>query len=357
MSWSTYFNVEPSSVTVSGVLHHDNGMNFSFTGRQHVDITLSDDAPQQWGGWLDVTAPGYQPAHVRVNISSPALLSEDGTVGAGVVLKSAQLPLVTMNGLDLVANGSRWVYNGCSHFLALERLLMGQDVLDYAGFNIYRVFGTMVNVPGQIGMPPLSPDTFLDYYDALDQLCDLLAKRGKYLDFCALADVQLLGWSVSKQQAFIARCADVLRPKTNVLFDLGNEPWNNGFDVRTFTRPNLPFACSRGSIQDAGGEDGFDGPGIAWDCIRVHTRRDFPKMLTHCALPDPLYTYGKPIIIDEPFKLCDPTHGGYFDPALARIGGALGRGGQTGIAFHTPGGVFSRALTPEEDACRAAWVA
>ncbi len=351
--WTTYFNAEPSSIDVSGVLHHDNGQDFPFTGRQHVDVTIADTAPHGWGGWLEVSAPGYSAQRIRVSVVAPALLREDGSA-LGVVLVSAELPRVTVNGLDLVANGSRWVYNGASHFLALLRLLVGQDVIDYPGPNVVRVFGTMVNVPGQAGLPPLTPDGFPGYFDGLSRLADLLSARGQYLDFCALADIQLLGWSVAKQQSFIANCASVLSAKTNVLFDLGNEPWANGWQPENFTRPALPCACSRGSVQDADGHDGYPGPGGAWDCIRVHTRRDFPKMLTHCALPDPLYTYGKPIIVDEPFKLCDPTHGGYFDPRLAQIAGDLGRG-VSGICYHCPGGVMSVPWTPQEAVCAAAF--
>lgn len=300
---------------------------------QRVWLTLTDDHQP--------LAPGsYELALLKSDPGQPPM--------PGVLAyQPPQLPAITVDGLYLQANGVRWTYRGASHFLAFLQYLLGQPVIDYPGPNIYRVFGTMVNVPGQVGLPPLDPDAFGNYFPQLDAFCAALSARGKYLDFCAIADNQLLKKDPGWCQRFLLQCDEVFQGHTNVLPCAGNEPWANGFDRTWFSQPNSTVTWSNASIQDAGqgdaGKDSWDSPQANhWKVIRVHTRRDFPKMLTHCAQPDPLYTYGHPVIIDEPFKYADPTHGGYYDPNYCWIASHLGCGSVSGICYHTEGGTLSR---------------
>lgn len=272
------------------------------------------------------------------------------------------LPVVSVNGLSLVANGQRWTYNGATHFLALERLILGDvnSVVDYAGANTYRVFGTCAAISGQAGLPPLDPDNFPTYFDRLDVLADELARRRRYLHFCALADLAALGKDKQWAQRFVSMCVDVLRPKTNVLFSLGNEPWNkafNGWDYDWIpVRPDLPFYCSRGSIADEAGSYGYDGLGVTWDATEVHPRRDMPKFFSHQMLASVAFDRQLAIIVDESVKFGTvPIFSKqYNDPAIARIVGESGRA-LNGIGFHSPEGCFSIPLEPQTDACRAAF--
>lgn len=360
MPWMVYFNVEPAAVAVSGTLRHDNGIVVPFRGSQHVEIAFPDAAPQGWGGSLEVLASGYMTQFLRVTLGAgpvgdEAHLTDEQGQPVNLTMRPTQLPIVMASGLDLVAGGRRWVYNGATAFLDLALTLIGQEPAWYPGANIRRFFVTCANLCDQTGVPRLSPATFPNWRDGLEKLARWYQSKGIYGDCCVLADCGQLGLDVYAQQTLVAQTAEVLQGHTNLIFDLGNEPWNNGWDRRYFSRPNLPQLCTRGSYIDGAGDDGYDGP-APWDGYRVHPRRDFPKMLAHCALPTVTYDYKHLVIVDEPFKAgeVDIPNKQYTNPRFFQQAGALLRS-INGGTFHSDAGCYSSPLGPVAEACRAAF--
>lgn len=295
---------------------------------------------------LTVTAPGYRDKSLRVGPlgGDPCL--------ANVSLEKGQLSRVSVRGLDFRdENNNRWVYNGATNFLAFERFMLGQEPPLYKGANIHRFTCTMVNVPNQVGLPILRPENFPDYWQKLDEFADWLAMNGVYGEATLLCDCGQLGVDTNWQKNFLAQAAEVLGSKTNILIELVNEYWNNGVEPDRFSRPNIPNPCSSGSVMD-GDEYGYDDT-IQWDYIDVHPRRDYPKMLAHVGLSVPWVQFGKPLVVNEPFKANEypESNKSYIEPGLFRVAGDLGRA-VCGICFHSFDGAYSRALGPTQERCR-----
>lgn len=346
-----YANVLPDSAISQIRLDDGAGTTYTATGIRPEWLHIPE-YERGHGATLTVHAAGYVTHEQRVTLGGDPCL-------ASVSLATATppaLPRLRADGLEIRdANGKRWVYNGATAFLDLELMLMGEEPARYAGANVRRFFVTCANLSGQAGRPPLSPATFPNWRDGLERLAQWYQHEGIYGDCCVLADCGALGLDVPTQQRIVAEAAETIAPYSNMLFDLGNEPWNNQWDRRNFSRPNLQTLVTRGSYTDDDSQDGYKGAD-PWDGYRVHTRRDFPKMLAHCALPTVQYDYSHIVIVDEPFKCgeSDIPNKQYTNPRFFAQAGALGRS-INGICFHTEAGCYSQPLGPQQDACRRAF--
>lgn len=275
------------------------------------------------------------------------------------------LPRLHAQGWDLVTeDGKRWVCAGMTNFLLLQRYLEGQDIdpLLYAGADVYRVTGTMANVPAQVGLRALRPENYSTYWDSLDAFADRLASKGKRFEFTALCDMRTMGLDFDWQQRFVSQAAEVLKSKTNVLFELANEPEHatNQVDYSRFTKPD-GLCCSRGS--SLGGEP---CPVPPWTYSTIHTPRSGAPIYTDVP---PIYMItgytnqgeqypgvNGPCIINEPIGAAEENKPGSRsnDPDLfrriARMSSAW-----SGMMFHCTDAVFSRPLGPVQERCRAAF--
>lgn len=266
------------------------------------------------------------------------------------------LPDITIQGLDFLAGGQRLLVNGILHYLALLNILLGQEPIDYDYGNFIRVALTMVAIPGQIGLPPLDPDAFSNYWDGVRALYQWATSKGKYVAW-SVCDMGMLGKSDAWLQSFLAAFASVF-PTQPGLFLGRNEGWNsvNGSGYL----PHLPIAMPQcgGSTQDASGSYGYDDPGAAAGQIYdVHPRRDIGnppeyKMLTHANLSAPRRQYNKIVVIGEHFKAGTVVLDGkqYNDPDFFRSQGAAFKAANGGF-FNSFNSDYSRPLDGVEQAC------
>jgi hypothetical protein len=289
-----------------------------------------------------------------------ALLHGDASQPMPSVLayQPAVLPAIAMSGLDFVVNGSRWLLNGQDHFLGVLDCVEGREPQTYPDGNTYRTFLTLKYIPGQVGRQPLDPDAIgrTRYWDAVRGFYERATAEAKYV-LWTLGDLHDLGKDEGWLQGFLAEFASVAGDWPG-LFGGTNEPWN-GVNGPRCPRPAIRMPYSPGSITDAGGGDGYEGPGMAGDFCAVHPRRDAApeyKMLTHCNLAAPRRQYGKALIIDEGFKAGTVVLDGkqYNDPDFFRSQGAAYRATNGGI-FHSFNGVYSQPLDGTEQACAAAF--
>lgn len=352
-----YANVSPASAISRLRMDDSTGTTFVSPGIRPEWLSIPE-SERGHGANLSVLAPGYVTKDVRVGPlgGEPCL--------ANVDLQKAEVPGIMVSGLWLYQNGQRWVARAASHYSLLSRIMAGDSLIHYEGANTYRVLLTHVNIANSIGRPPCHPDVFgtQQFFDGIRRMLSWAQDARKVIDACCIADNQLFGKDRAWLVNFIAQCREVFDEFSNVLPCIGNEPWNsvNGFDRTWFSDPGGRHVWSNASIQDAdesqAGNDSWNSSQANhFRLIRPHTRRDFPKMLTHCMLSAPMFDYNHAVYVDEPMKFCDPIRGNYFDPELARIAGQTLRASCSGGCFHTPSGVYSVPLNGSEDACRSAF--
>lgn len=290
-----------------------------------------------------------------------ALLKDDANQPMPDVLayQPAGLPMIGLSGLDFVVNGARWALNGQDHFLALLDMLEGREPIVYPGGNCYRVFLTLASIPQQVGRQTLDPDRFPQFWDATQQLVTWAAAQGKYI-LWSMGDTATLGKDDPWCSRFVQQFGAV-HASAPGLWGGRNEPWNGVNGDIYLPRPAVQMPCSPGSIQDASGSYGYDGPGMTQDFCAVHPRRDAApeyKMLTHCNLSGPRRQYGKALVIDEGFKAGTVVIDGkqYNDPDLFRSQGKAYQAANGGI-YHCFNAVYSQPLDGVEQACAAAFFA
>lgn len=271
------------------------------------------------------------------------------------------LQLLHTDGTDIrQQDGSRWICAGMTNFLLFQRLLEGQDIepLLYAGAELYRITGTMAIVPGQVGLRVLRPETYGEYWPTLERLADLLAAREKRFEFTALCDQRIIGTDLAWQQRYMDQVYEVLRPKSNVLVELGNEVEHatNQIDYRQFRQPEGIFWCRGSSLS------GDKCPLPPGNYSAFHLPRsgaplytDVPPIYMQTGYAGYAGVHG-PVIINEMIGADEIEKPGSrtTDPEVfrrvARMSSAW-----NGATFHATDAVYSRPLGPTQERCRAAF--
>ncbi len=255
MSWTVYFNVEPSDRRVDCMLYSDHGEICAANGQQHVDIVCPDSMPQGWGARLTVGCDGYQTASYRVNAKAPALYLEDGSQLAVVLVPDVPEPIpptptpsgdfIRVNGINLVdGSGRPWLYAGYHIQMMLARMVndgadpipVFQEAMRY-GFNTGVVFG---HVGGQwYEDNGFSLDSRRQEWSSwLATFLDLAASVGFRIDLRVLQGAGNLS-DGEKQDAW-RKAKDVCRGRWNVFpLSPGNESNVNSWDPFAFPAEDL----------------------------------------------------------------------------------------------------------------------
>lgn len=216
-----------------------------------------------------------------------------------------------------------------------------------AGAQGFRVFGTCHF------LFDLDPREDATYYTHLRLFVDVMADRGLYVQFTAMADAQLLAPGFQQRDHW-ERCCDVLADAPNVFVELANEAVKNGVDPRQFSKPGRAPWVSSGSFSD-----GWEPTGAWGDIVTFHPRRDWKWAFTIPATVNELREYPgqrKPIWIGEPIGAADRNEPGRRanDPALfEKMGADVGLWAAGGV-FHSEAGLTSGIWSgPQEDCARA----
>ncbi len=285
MSWTVYFNVEPATVPVHASLRHDDGTIVEATALQHIDLVLPDSSPRGWGGSLTVSADGYVPQIIRVNIQDPAMKREDGSELTGLTLDveaPAVLPgesgFLRSAGAYLVGeNGEPALVAGYNIHTLLVKVSKGEEIdtlLEEAksyGANCTVTLGMFMNDWYRDNGFWLDP-RYPDYVRWLRRMWDIHAEHGMRNYHRVFQSAQALS-DREQDQTWLNSCI-AGQGRWNLMLAVGNECYVNGYDPQRFPRYDVGgVLLSKGSCGI-----GFPSPQGGWDLNEWEPRRDADKI-------------------------------------------------------------------------------
>lgn len=147
-------------------------------------------------------------------------------------------------------DGHPWLWKMVTDFLLFERFQNDQNIIYL--LRERKAFGANgVHVIGMCGFDghTFSPDSWPNYYSALDAFFGLLSREGLYCEFVPLTGARTLYPGHDRQVLHAERCYEIARRHPHVLLELTNEydhSFEVGLDVENFTQP-AGLLWSRGS--------------------------------------------------------------------------------------------------------------
>lgn len=284
---------------------------------------------------------------------------------APIVAPAAAVERLHVEGLGFVTESSKpWTMAFITGFRDYERFLNGEDIepllveTTALGGNGRRVFGAFDF--GSPNVQRLYPREHGDYYDRLQEFCNLFAKHGLWVEFVVFADTARSVPGVAAQLVHWAALCDQLRECSNVLLERVNE--NDQHDNRVDAALPKPVGiCS--SFGSNGG--GNDPPGPFWDyaCLHSERRGDFALSTTTVNFSVKGYvgenaakSFGgtqRCTVVCEPPGIADANVGGRrtADPRVCyQMGVGCATWGAGGTA-HSECGVMSVLHTPVQAEC------
>lgn len=277
-------------------------------------------------------------------------------------------PWLTIQNNRFMQHGQPWIWKGATDFLLFQRFLRGEDVTPIIrernafGANVLRFTSTMAVLPMAIGFDELKPENYPLYWDKLPQFLDLLDSEAMHGECTVFCDMQLIGWSLSKQIEHWERICSLLRDRRHFV-ELVNEYKKNGVDPMQFAKPP-GLISSRGSGLS---DEPPARPG--WDYFGWHGRRTphykIPSSTEDMypianSLPDGWnsHLYANMVAVHgEPMGFGPEAIEGKrsTDPTLARNIASASKYLGSGGTFHSESGLYSRPWTDIEKACATAF--
>lgn len=262
-----------------------------------------------------------------------------------------------------------------SGFRDLDRTLRGQDIRPVLaqsqdeGGTGRRVFAMKwnwaikVNGVWQDGPDHLWPREHNDYFDRVEQLADLYAEYGHYLNLVVFVNARSVMPNINDQLNFWAKMVDLARKHPNMILSLMNEgdAHDNSVDVGRFPQPDGVLASSGSNGAGANPPQPFwKGP---WGFSELHPERrgDRPSLGTttlHFAIHG--YSEGGDswpgtqwqTVASEPYGFDEENEPGRRtnEPQVAWLLGLGCTWGSGGTGLSTDG-IESVLLRPKQDAC------
>lgn len=227
-----------------------------------------------------------------------------------------------------------------------ESIRPSLEELKGLGCNMIRVFGMSFYVQQNLfGKAPFNPANYGNrFYDELPAFLALAAEYGMYVYFSVFPDNDIITPFHSNKPIQIEhwnRTLDSLRPCSNIILEVSNEPDAHGFnyiDPSMLAFPDFCPACpgSYGEGSDAYSSGSFPdsaGWGSGRSLGDLHPKRSYPaEIMDSMAVNNVYYLNGRALMIGEPDRF---GSGGNPDVEKARLTAAAGQVGAVGIVFHT----------------------
>lgn len=268
-------------------------------------------------------------------------------------------------------HGKRYVSNGVNDFLLFQRVLelpndsartswLEQHLADYRGFTEHRVTSLMQVVPQQVGLKPLRPENYPEYWPVFAWLTNAMLQRGRIIEWTLSCDRVPMNLSDTYLKAHVGQAFEILRGYPNLVEGVNeiNHSLNKVDPSKVFTDvPKEIFFCCGSSL--SGGEC----PQFARDdfsCFHL-TRKE--KGIYNDAQPiEQIIGYAGFVGLQHPIRVNEtPGAQAVADPwrrlndpqqfrRIARIASAFSGGSM--LIQH---GIFSLPLDAVERTCADGW--
>lgn len=277
---------------------------------------------------------------------------------------------VRVSGVDFIDDRGRLVFREATNFMQFYRHRRGEDMAPtlYAGIDLDRTTLTMKYIPEQLGLPVLNPLSDLGAFQReLDSYLAWKRSIRRRSELTVLCDMADMGIGREDQARILDATYEVAdRYRDVCLVEFGNEVLDGE------NRLDLPWLIARvnrrGVISCSGsGTSGAPAPEPYLDYCAPHLVRGggLKKALADINFGEQVYGSWpehptpclRPMLTNEMIGADEHQNSDSrsTDPNVFR---ELGRGcrARCGGAFHATDAVYSRALGPKQDECRAAFV-
>lgn len=294
------------------------------------------------------------------------IMPDDGA--KEIRLTPTPLSALHIDGMDFKDfSGRRIVLREVTNFMQFYHFELMQDMTPslYDGFDLDRTTLTMKWIPEQIGLPPLNmaPDDLQVTLAAYGAWKRSLRRRSELTVLCDMAD---MGIAREQQARILNAVYEVAADFTDVfLVEFGNEVLDGE------NRLDLPYLVAnvnrRGVLSSSGsGLSGGVVPEPYLDYCTPHLNRGgLDKMLADANFGEQVYgswpehphPTRRPMLTNEMIGADEARNDGSrsTDPNIFKEVARAFRS-RNGGCFHATDAVFSRALGPTQDKCRAAFI-